>query len=98
MGTHDACTDAATQVSFQSLLVLSLKGCKLRGLAQDVAELRSLRELYLENNLIMALPDTFTRLWALEVRSQSAKIELFALGVECCDGSCFRLPCESTVA
>lgn len=48
-------------------MVLSLKSCKLRQLGDDVAELGCLKELYLETNLILSLPQNFTRLRALEV-------------------------------
>lgn len=56
------------QVSLCNLLVLSLKSCKLRRLGDDVAELGSLKELYLESNLILNLPEAFTRLRTLEVK------------------------------
>lgn len=55
------------QVSLCHLTVLSLKSCKLRQLGEDVAELGCLRELYLESNFILNLPEAFTRLRALEV-------------------------------
>lgn len=55
------------QVSLCHLVVLSLKSCKLRQLGDDVAELVCLKELYLETNLILSLPHTFTRLRTLEV-------------------------------
>lgn len=48
-------------------MVLSLKSCKLRELGDDVAELGCLKELYLETNLILSLPQHFTRLRTLEV-------------------------------
>ncbi|CAM9458599.1 unnamed protein product [Pylaiella littoralis] len=54
-------------VSLCNLVVLSLKKCKLRRLGDDVAELGSLKELYLENNLILNLPEAFTRLRMLEI-------------------------------
>ncbi|CAM9250870.1 unnamed protein product [Scytosiphon promiscuus] len=54
-------------VSLCNLTVLSLKSCKLRQLGEDMAELGCLRELYLESNYILALPETFIRLRALEV-------------------------------
>ncbi|CAM9406930.1 unnamed protein product [Ectocarpus sp. 6 AP-2014] len=54
-------------VSLCNLTVLSLKSCKLRRLDDDVAELRCLKELYLETNLILNLPETFTRLRMLEI-------------------------------
>ncbi|CAN0357229.1 unnamed protein product, partial [Ectocarpus sp. 8 AP-2014] len=54
-------------VSLCNLTVLSLKSCKLRQLDDDVAELRCLKELYLETNLILNLPETFTRLRMLEI-------------------------------
>lgn len=56
------------QVSLCHLVVLSLKKCKLRRLSDDMVELGSLKELYLENNYIMILPQAFTRLRTLEVR------------------------------
>lgn len=59
------------QVSLCNLLVLSLKSCKLRRLGGDVEELGSLRELYLESNLILSLPDAFTRLRTLEVSAET---------------------------
>lgn len=55
------------QVSLCNLLILSLKACKLRRLSDDVADLGCLRELYLESNLILNLPEAFTRLRTLEV-------------------------------
>lgn len=55
------------QVSLCHLVVLSLKSCKLRRLGDDVAELGCLKELYLDTNLILSLPQTFTRLRMLEV-------------------------------
>ncbi|CAM9220260.1 unnamed protein product [Ectocarpus sp. 4 AP-2014] len=54
-------------VSLCNLTVLSLKSCKLRRLDDDVAELGCLKELYLETNLILNLPETFTRLRMLEI-------------------------------
>ncbi|CAN0016148.1 unnamed protein product, partial [Choristocarpus tenellus] len=44
------------KVSFRHLLVLSLKSCKLQELHTSVAELGSLRELYLDTNLIVSIP------------------------------------------
>lgn len=58
---------SVSQVSLCNLLVLSLKGCRLQKLGEDIAELGCLRELYLESNRILRLPDTFTRLRTLEV-------------------------------
>ncbi len=55
------------QVSLCHLEVLSLKHCKLRRLDDDMAEMLCLKELYLESNLILSLPQAFTRLRSLEV-------------------------------
>eukprot|EP00752_Nemacystus_decipiens_P011950 g10596.t1 len=55
------------EVSLCHLVVLSLKSCKLSLLGDDVAELGNLKELYLETNRILSLPQNFTRLRTLEV-------------------------------
>lgn len=55
------------KVSLCNLLVLSLKNCKLRRLDTSIAELVCLKELYLENNRIVQLPDTVRNLQMLQV-------------------------------
>jgi hypothetical protein len=54
-------------ISFARLLVLSLKACGLHDLGTDIKYLTSVREIWVENNILTALPSVITRLTTLQV-------------------------------
>jgi hypothetical protein len=56
-------------ISFSRLLVLSLKACGIHELGKDMKYLTSIREIWLEKNLLATLPRVITTLTTLQVSS-----------------------------